>query len=89
MFAGLGLLFIASVLRAWGALNHRRPSFERVPIFNNPFVVIAVSVGSTLLGAVGAVLIGLAAGFVFGIIAFVLFWFLSSIWVPFLTRFGF
>jgi len=89
MLTGLVLLFIASILRAWGAVNHRRPSFERVPIFNNPFVVIAVSVGSTLLGAAGSVLIGLAAGFIFGLIAFVLFRFLSSIWVPFLTRFGF
>jgi len=87
MTAGIIILFIASVLRGWGILNHRRGPME-APLIASPLILASVSIVSTIMGLIGAILIGTDTSFWLGIIAFVAFWFLSGIWAPILTVFG-
>lgn len=87
MTAGIIILLIASVLRGWGMLNHRRGPIEAAVIASGSVLAI-LSIISIAMGLIGAFLIGADTSFWIGIIAFVAFWFLSGIWAPILTAFG-
>ena len=87
MTAGIIILLIASIIRGWGLLNHRRGPVEAAAIASGPIVAI-FSIISIVLGLIGAILIGSDSSFWMSIIAFVAFWFFSRIWAPILASFG-
>jgi len=87
MTAGIIILIIASGLRGWGILNHRRGPLE-APLIASPLILAFVSIVSIIMGLIGAIFIGVDTSFWLGILAFVAFWFLSGIWAPILTAFG-
>ncbi len=87
MTAGIIILLIASIIRGWGILNHRRGPVEAAPIASS-YVLAIFGIISNIMGLIGATLIGVDTSFWLGIIAFVAFWFLSGIWAPILTAFG-
>ena len=87
MAAGIIILLIASIIRGWGILNHRRGPMEAAAIASGPILAI-FSIISTVMGLIGVILIGTDTSFWIGIITFVAFWFLSGIWAPILTAFG-
>lgn len=84
MTAGIIILLIASIIRGWGLLNHRRGPMEAAVIASGPVLAI-LSIISIAMGLIGAFLIGADTSFWIGIIAFVAFWFLSGIWAPILA----
>jgi len=85
--AGIIVLCIASIIRAWGLLNYKRGPGAAALIASGPVLVI-VSTLSIILGLVGAILIGSETSFFVGLIVFVAFWFLSGIWFSFLEFIG-
>jgi hypothetical protein len=87
LVAGVIVLCIASIIRAWGLLNYKRGPSAAAPIASKPVLVI-VSTLSIILGVVGAILIGSETSFFVGLIVFVAFWFLSGIWISFLEVIG-
>jgi predicted ABC-type exoprotein transport system permease subunit len=87
MTAGIIVLLIASIIRGWGLLNHRRGPMEAAVIASGPVLAI-LSIISIAMGLIGAFLIGADTSFWIGIIAFVAFWFLSGIWAPILASLG-
>lgn len=87
MTTGIIVLLIASILRGWGMLNHRRGPIEAAAIASAPILAI-LSIFSIVVGLAGALLIGSESSFWAGIIAFIAFWFLSGIWAPVLIFIG-
>lgn len=87
MTAGIIILLIASIIRGWGILNHRRGPIGAAPIASGPILAI-VSIISIAIGLIGAILIGADTSFWLGIIVFIAFWFLSGIWTPILASIG-
>ena len=87
MTAGIIILLIASIIRGWGILNHRRGPVEAAVIASGTIVAI-FSIISIIIGLVGAILIGSDSSFWIGIIAFIAFWFLSGIWTSILASIG-
>lgn len=87
MTAGILILLIASIIRGWGLLNHRRGPMEAAVIASGPVLAI-LSIISIAMGLIGAFLIGADTSFWIGIIAFVAFWFLSGMWGPILAALG-
>ena len=87
MTAGIIILLIASIIRGWGLLNHRRGPMEAAIIASGPVLAIFAII-SILMGLMGAILIGADTSFWIGIIALLAFYFLSGIWAPILTAFG-
>ena len=86
MTTGIIILLIASIIRGWGILNHRRGPVEAAPIASS-YVLAIFGIISNIMGLIGAILIGVDTSFWLGIITFVAFWFLSGIWAPILTAF--
>lgn len=84
---GIILLLIASVIRGWGILNHRRGPLEAAPIAAGSILAI-ISIISTILGLIGSIFIGSETSFWGGLLVFVAFWFLSGIWTPVLISLG-
>ena len=84
---GVIILLIASIIRGWGALNHRRDPLEAAAIASGPILAI-FSILSTAMGLIGVILIGADTSFWLGLIAFVAFCVLSGMWAPILTAFG-
>jgi hypothetical protein len=87
MTTGIIILLIASIIRGWGILNHRRGPVEAAVIASGPIGAI-FSIISIIVGLVGAILIGSDSSFWIGIIAFIAFWFLSGIWTSILASIG-
>jgi hypothetical protein len=87
MTGGIIILLIASIIRGWGLLNHRRGPMEAAVIASGPVLAI-LSIISIAMGLIAAIIIGADTSFWIGIIAFAAFWFLSGIWAPILTAFG-
>ncbi|RJP76540.1 MAG: hypothetical protein C4522_18340 [Desulfobacteraceae bacterium] len=87
MTAGIIILLIASIIRGWGLLNHRRGPMDAAVIASESVLSI-LSIISIVMGLVGAFLIGADTSLWIGIFVFVGFWFLSGIWAPILTAFG-
>lgn len=87
MATGIIILLIASIIRGWGILNHRRGPVEAAVIASGP-ILATFSIISIVVGLVGAILIGAGSSFWVGIIAFIAFWFLSGIWAPILASIG-
>ncbi len=85
--AGVILLLIASIIRGWGILNHRRGPLEAAPIASGSILAI-LSIVSIVLGLLGAIFIGSDSSFWVGLLVFVVFWFLSGIWAPMLSSCG-
>ncbi len=91
LIAGIIVLFMASIFRAWGFLNYRRGPGEVPLIFmglKGQLVLSIISIVSIIIGLVGAILIGSETSIFVGLIVFVVFWFLSGIWVPLLESIG-
>ena len=87
MAAGIIILLIASIIRGWGILNHRRGPMEAAAIASGPILAI-FSILSTAMGLIGVILIGADTSFWLGLIAFVAIWILSGIWAPLLEAIG-
>lgn len=85
--AGVIIVLLGSIIRGWGALNHRRGPMEAAAIASGSLSAI-FSIFSILLGIVGAVLIGMETLLWIGLIVFVAFWVLSGIWMPILAAIG-
>ena len=88
LIVGCLLAFVASVVRTWGALNHRRSPAERAAAFHSASVGILVVLVSAVLGIVGSMLIGLSTSAVIGLVAFVVFWFSPRLLAPILEALG-
>ena len=84
---GIIILLIASVIRGWGILNHRRGPMEAALIASGPILAI-FGILSIILGLVGAVFIGSETSFWVGLLVFVAFWFMSRIWTPIISSLG-
>ena len=81
--AGILILVIASLIRVWAALQHRRSPEWRAGLYSlcgARYGGCVFGIVSTILGILGAVLIGISKGFVAGIISFALFWVLPYFW---------
>ena len=87
LVAGVIVICIASIIRAWGLLNYKRGPGVAALIASRSVLMI-VSTLSILLGLLGAIFIGSATSFFVGLLVFVAFWFLSGIWIPFLELIG-
>lgn len=87
MTTGIIILLIASIIRGWGILNHRRGPMEAAIIASGTIFAI-ISIISIVVALVGSILIGSDSSFWAGVIAFIAFWFLSGIWVPILASIG-
>lgn len=86
---GVILVLIASMLRAWGGLNHLRGPASQSPIYSNKKVALSIAVGSTFLGIIGSILVWVGANnFFIGLVTFILFWFCSFIWINPLKSLG-
>ena len=84
---GIIILLIASVIRGWGILNHRRGPMEAALIASGPILAI-LGILSIILGLVGAIFIGSETSFWVGLLVFVAFWFMSRIWTPIISSLG-
>ena len=84
---GIIILLIASVIRGWGILNHRRGPMEAALIASGPILAI-LGILSIILGLVGAIFIGYETSFWVGLLVFVAFWFMSRIWTPIISSLG-
>jgi len=87
MTAGIIILLIASILRGWGGLNHKRGAMEAALIASGPILTI-VTIVSIIMALIGSILIGSDSSFWVGLISFILFWLLSRIWEPILASLG-
>ena len=87
MTAGIIILLIASIIRGWGILNHRRGTMDASPIASGPIGAI-FSIVSIVIGLIGAILIESDSSFWVGILSFIAFWFLSGIWAPIIASIG-
>ncbi|MGD9159797.1 MAG: hypothetical protein PVG39_15385 [Desulfobacteraceae bacterium] len=86
MAVGIIILIIASILRGWGGLNHKRGPMEAALIASGS--ILAITIISIILALIGSILIGSDSSFWGGLIAFIVFWFLSGIWESILISLG-
>lgn len=85
---GVFIIIVASIIRAWGNLNHSRSELDKPLIFHNPTFTLLVGLGSTAFGIIGAICIGIETNFWIGLLVFVSFWMFSGIWIPIIVRLG-
>ena len=84
---GIILILIASIIRGWGILNHKRGPMEAALVASGPILAI-LGLLSIILGLLGAIFIGSETSLWVGLLVFVAFWFMSRIWTPIISSLG-